>query len=108
MLTLPIDSSPPKSGWSLRVPPLLMKLMYPAEPGSTGAVEMSRFHQLVAGRSGSGPGNAPPATGTEAGHCADAAGAANRPMAAAIATNAVFNRMTGTPHVYCCAIMLLA
>src|SRR5688572_2982736 len=47
-----------------------MKLMNPAELGSTGAALMSRFHQLVEGKSGSGPGRGPPrvaahaATGT--------------------------------------------
>ena len=67
MSTLPGDASPPKSGCSLRVPPLLMNAMKLAEPASTGAAEMSVFHQLSAGNSGSGPGSAPLAAGTVAG-----------------------------------------
>src|SRR6476659_385871 len=55
------EASPPKSGWRCRVGP--MNWMYPAEPGSTGADRMSRFHQFVAGKSGNGPGSGPFATG---------------------------------------------
>jgi hypothetical protein len=45
-------------GWSVLAGP--MKLMYPAEAGSIGAREISRFHQLSGGKIGSGPGMAPP------------------------------------------------
>src|SRR5438552_610010 len=62
----------PKSGWRLRVPPLLMKEMYEAEPASTGQEVMSRFHQFVAGKSGKGPGRAPLATGPRPAAPADA------------------------------------
>ena len=34
--------------------------MMATEPASTGAVVMSRFHQLSGGNSGSGPGSGPP------------------------------------------------
>jgi hypothetical protein len=37
-----------------------MKLMYELDFASTGAFEMSTFHQLSAGKSGSGVGSAPP------------------------------------------------
>jgi len=49
---LPGDSSPPKSGCSVRVVP--MKLMKLADFGSTGAALMSVFHQLSEGNTGSG------------------------------------------------------
>src|SRR5262245_24388968 len=40
-------------------PPAAMNAMNAAEPGSTGAPEMSRFHQLDRGKSGSGGGTGP-------------------------------------------------
>jgi hypothetical protein len=42
------------------VPPLLIKEIKFGEFGSTGQLLMSRFHQLSAGKSGSGCGSAPP------------------------------------------------
>src|SRR5512140_3121574 len=81
MSTLPGETSPPKSGCSLRVPPLLMKAMKLDEDGSTGAPEMSRFHQLVAGKSGAAPRSGAPWTGTVAGHCARLVAAESRPAA---------------------------
>src|SRR5262245_23535188 len=77
MDTLPGETSPPKSGCRRRVPPLLMKAMKFAELASTGACEMSVFHQLSAGNSGSGPGTVLFAAGTTAGHWAKVACAAN-------------------------------
>src|SRR5882757_7970724 len=51
---LPVETSPPKSGCIRRVVP--MNEMYADDAGSTGADEMSRFHQLPEGnRGGSGP-----------------------------------------------------
>src|SRR5205823_5021932 len=44
--------------------------MQRADAGSTGAEEMSVFHQLSGGNSGRGPGTAAPSTGTDGGHCA--------------------------------------
>ena len=44
--------------------------------GSVGAEEMFVFHQLSAGKTGSGPGGAAPSTGTVGGHCASAAAVA--------------------------------
>src|SRR5205823_4093643 len=76
MSTLPGDASPPKSGCNRRVPPLLMNAMKLAEFGSTGAAEMFVFHQLSAGKTGSGPDGAAPSTGTVGGHCANAVAAA--------------------------------
>src|SRR5436190_17190209 len=76
MSTPPGDASPPKSGCNRRVPPLLMNAMKLAEFGSTGAAEMFVFHQLSAGKTGSGPGGAAPSTGTVGGHCANAVAAA--------------------------------
>src|SRR5581483_1067781 len=58
MSALPGDASPPKSGCSARVVP--MNEMYADDCGSTGAVVTSTFHQLSAGKIGSGPGIAPP------------------------------------------------
>src|SRR5688572_20307764 len=58
MSALPGDASPPKSGCALR--PVPMNEMKLFELGSMGAVEMSRFHQLLRGNSGSGPGSGPP------------------------------------------------
>lgn len=81
MLTLPGEASPPKSGCSRRVPPLLMKLMYELDAGSTGAAEMSTFHQLSAGNSGSGAGSAPPSVAAAASVIADA------PTTAAVAAS---------------------
>src|SRR5688572_18858683 len=85
MLVLPGDSSPPKSGWRRRVPPLLMKAMKLAERGSIGAAEMSAFHQLSSGNTGSGPGGAEPWEGTMAGHCAATGEASAKSRAAATA-----------------------
>ena len=38
----------------------MMKVMYAFDAASTGAAETSTFHQLSAGKSGSGAGSAPP------------------------------------------------
>ena len=73
MSTLPATPSPPKSGCSRRVPPLLMNAMKLLESASTGAAEMSVFHQLSAGKSGRGPGISAFAAGTVAGHWGNAA-----------------------------------
>ena|SRR5438093_13347281 len=43
-----------------RVVAPLMNAMKLADAGSIGAAETSAFHQLSAGKSGSGPGSAPP------------------------------------------------
>ena len=48
------------------VDPLLIKAMYEEEPGSTGALLISRFHQLSAGKIGSGAGRVPPRIGEPA------------------------------------------
>ena len=56
------------------MPPLLMNAMKLAEPASTGAAEMSVFHQLSEGNSGKGPGISAFAAGKVAGHWAKAAG----------------------------------
>src|SRR5260370_36362143 len=53
-------STPPKSGRRLTEPRRLMKVMKFPELASTGAELMSRFHQLVAGNRGRGPGSGPP------------------------------------------------
>src|SRR4029453_17547802 len=100
MSTLPGEAPPPKSGCSLRVPPLLMNAMKLAELVSTGADVTSVFHQLSAGNSGSGAGSAAPSAGTVAGHCA-AAVAAN-PTAHAIASRerATSARMPHHRHRY--------
>src|SRR3569832_1701328 len=79
MATLPGETSPPKSGCGRRVPPLLMNEMKFAEDGATGAAEMSVFHQLSAGSTGSGAGGGAPATGTAGGHCAHASVDATHP-----------------------------
>src|SRR6185436_552775 len=55
---LPGDTSPPKSGCSDRPEPIYV--MKPADAESTGAAEISRFHQLSLGNSGNGPGSGPP------------------------------------------------
>src|SRR6185503_4545962 len=81
MSTLPGDASPPKSGCSLRVPPLLTNAMKLDDAGSTGAVEMSTCHQLSAGNTGDDGGA--PSTGTEGGHCARAFTHVARPSASA-------------------------
>src|SRR5215471_8985664 len=61
----------PKSSWTLRVAVgllgvrPLMKLMYAAEFGSTGAWLMSRFHQLLSGKT-CRPPSVPPSAGGSA------------------------------------------
>src|SRR5262245_11464193 len=57
MPVLPGETSPPKSGCRPRDAP--MKVMKLADAGSTGAVDMSTFHQFDAGNSGSGVGSGP-------------------------------------------------
>src|SRR4051794_22998758 len=57
------SSSPPKSGCNALTPPMLMWLMKLVEFVSTGALVMSRFHQLLPGKSGSGVGSGPPCVG---------------------------------------------
>src|SRR6185369_9123940 len=47
---------PPKSGWRCLTPPWLTYPMKADEPASTGAAEISLFHQFVGGKSGGGPG----------------------------------------------------
>src|SRR5690349_771080 len=74
MSTLPGEASPPKSGCSRRVPPLLMKLMNAVELVSTGAFDTSTFHQLSEGNTRNA--GAAPSTGVEGGHCANAGVAA--------------------------------
>src|SRR4029078_8741405 len=51
------------------------------DDGSTGAAEMSRFHQLVAGKRGAAPRHGAPGTGSVAEHGAKLAAAENRPAA---------------------------
>jgi len=61
--------------------------MYAVEFGSTGAAWMSRFHQLVAGNTGSGTPGGAPCTGVPTGQAAKAG-----PARPASASNRQANR----------------
>src|SRR5215831_11188637 len=97
MATLPGDASPPKSGWRCRALPLLMKAMKLAEDGSTGAAEISVFHQLSDGNSGSGAGGGAPSTGTVGGHWARVAAATRPQLIASRMRTALLRMAAGLP-----------
>src|SRR5437868_2158343 len=94
MFTLPGDASPPKSGCSRREPPLLTNAMKLDDEGSTGAEEISVFHQLSDGNTGNGPGGTAPSDGTLGGHCASAVPMLNSAIHNACAD---INRMIPSP-----------
>src|SRR5438034_9266545 len=58
-----------------------------------GAEEMSRFHQLFEGKSGSGTVGRAPSTGVDAGHCASDAEVASRANAITNTICSSFGRM---------------
>src|SRR5262245_29259728 len=93
----PGAASPPKSGCSDREGPP-MNVMNAADPLSTGAPLMSRFHQLLGGNSGSGGGNVPPSVATAAGCDCEPAGKTHSESAANSASGRLDRRIITKPN----------